>query len=212
MIGIGLAVVFGFGSLFLSKVIFSRRTENVIQGARELQAIMGEAGAAPGASAVSALGCEAAGVLSPEALRALGQRLEDDEAMVVTATDGGAAFRDFVLHDVFYLSIEYWNLQTSLNAGQMAADADGRHTFVIAHEDPGVHNWLDTGGLHEIFALHRWQGLPNDGAAPPQITSEVVPLKDLARALPQGVRTVTATERAAQLERRRREFTRRFEV
>jgi hypothetical protein len=94
----------------------------------------------------------------------------------------------------------------------MIADTDGRYTFVIAREDPGVYNWLDTGGLHEIFALHRWQGLPSDGVALPQITSKVVPLKDLARALPQGVRTVTAAERAAQLERRRREFTRRFEV
>jgi hypothetical protein len=140
-------------------------------------------------------------------------RLKDGEAMVVTATDGGAAFRDFVLHDVFYLSIEYWNRQTSLNAGQMLADTDGRYTFVIAHEDPGVHNWLDTGGLREIYALHRWQGLPDDSATkPPQIESEIVPIKDLARALRQGVRTVTAAERAAQLQRRRREFTRRFEV
>ena len=139
-------------------------------------------------------------------------RLKDGEAMVVTATDAGASFRDFVLHDVFYLSIEYWNRQSSLNAGQMAADADGRHTFVIAHEDPGVHNWLDTGGLHEIYALHRWQGLPRDAAAPPQITSQVVRLKDLESALPRGVRTVTAAERHLQLERRRREFARRFEI
>jgi hypothetical protein len=139
-------------------------------------------------------------------------RLKDGEAMIVTATDGGAAFRDFVLHDVFYLSIEYWHRQTSLNAGQMAADADGRYTFVVAHEDPGIHNWLDTGGLREIYALHRWQGLPSDAVALPQITSEVVALKDLARFLPNGVRTVSAAERAGQLERRHREFARRFEV
>ena len=139
-------------------------------------------------------------------------RLKDREAMVVTATDGGAAFRDFVLHDVFYLSIEYWNRQTSLAAGQMLADTDGRYTFVIAHADPGVHNWLDTGGLHEIFALHRWQGLPRESVALPHITSQVVPLKDLESALPAGVQTVTAVERTAQIERRRREFLRRFEI
>jgi hypothetical protein len=138
--------------------------------------------------------------------------LKDDEAMVVTATDAGAAFRDFVLHDVWYLTIEYWNRQTSLTAGQMAADADGRYTFVIAHEDPGVHNWLDTGGLHESYALHRWQGLPRDEtAATPQITSRVVPFKDLASALPEGVRTIGQAERAEQLARRGRAFLRRFE-
>jgi hypothetical protein len=139
-------------------------------------------------------------------------RLKDHEAMIVTATEAGAAFRDFVLHDLWYLTIEYWNRQTSLTAGQMAADDDGRYTFVIAHEDPGVHNWLDTGGLHENFALHRWQGLPRDETAPtPQITSRVVAFKDLASALPKGVRTVNRAERTEQLARRRREFLRRFE-
>ena len=138
-------------------------------------------------------------------------RLQENEAMVVTATDAGAAFRDFVLHDVWYLTIEYWQRQTSLTAGQMAADDDGRYTFVIAHEDPGVHNWLDTGGLHEIYALHRWQGLPRDESAPlPQITSRVVPLGDFARALPKGVRTLSRTERAEQLARRQRDFLVRF--
>jgi hypothetical protein len=138
-------------------------------------------------------------------------RLQENEAMVVTATDAGAAFRDFVLHDVWYLTIEYWQRQTSLTAGQMVADDDGRYTFVIAHEDPGVHNWLDTGGLHEIYALHRWQGLPRDESTPlPQITSRVVPLSDLARALPQGVRTLSPTERVEQLARRQRDFLVRF--
>jgi hypothetical protein len=94
----------------------------------------------------------------------------------------------------------------------MVADTDGRYSFVIAHEDPGVHNWLDTGGLHELFALHRWQGLPRDAAEPPQISSRVVPLKDLESALPRCVRTVTRSERADQLARRHREFLRRFEV
>ena len=140
-------------------------------------------------------------------------RLKDNEAMIVTATAAGAAFRDFVMHDLWYLSIEYWNLQTSLTAGQMAADEDGRYTFVIAHEDPGVHNWLDTGGLHEIFALHRWQGLPQDAKAPdPQITSRVVALKDVASALPKGVRAISSAKRKEQLARRRREFLRRFEA
>jgi len=138
-------------------------------------------------------------------------RLQENEAMVVTATDAGAAFRDFVLHDVWYLTIEYWQRQTSLTAGQMVADDDGRYTFVIAHEDPGVHNWLDTGGLHEIYALHRWQGLPRDESTPlPQITSRVIPLSDLARALPKGVRTLSRTERAEQLARRQRDFLVRF--
>ncbi len=138
-------------------------------------------------------------------------RLKDHEAMVVTATEAGAAFRDFVMHDVWYLSIEYWNRQTSLTAKQMAADADGRYTFVISHEDPGVHNWIDTGGLYELFALHRWQGLPRDEGVPlPQITSRVVPLRDVESALPKGVRTMNREARTVQLAKRRKDFLRRF--
>lgn len=137
-------------------------------------------------------------------------RLKDDEAMVITASEAGAAYHDFILHDVFYLTIEYWKRQTSLAAGQMAKDADGRCTFVVAHEDPGVHNWVDTGGLYELYALRRWQGLPREGGPEPQITSRVVPLKDIESALPAGVKRVTREERAAQLSQRHRDFWRRF--
>lgn len=137
-------------------------------------------------------------------------RLKDDEAMVITASDAGAAYHDFILHDVFYLTIEYWKRQTSLAAGQMAKDADGRCTIVVAHEDPGVHNWVDTGGLYELYALRRWQGLPRAGGPEPQITSRVVPFKDLDGALPAGVKRVTREERAAQLSQRHRDFWRRF--
>ena len=87
-------------------------------------------------------------------------RLADDEAMIITSTAAGAAYRNFVLHDVWYRSIEYWTRQSSLNNAQMAPNEDGRYTLVVAHRDPGVANWLDTGGLHELYALHRWQGLP----------------------------------------------------
>lgn len=138
-------------------------------------------------------------------------QLKDDEAMIVTATDGGAEFRNFVVHDVWFMSVEFWKQQSSLNAGQMAADADGRFTYVIAHEDPGVHNWVDTGGLYELYALHRWQGLPRGNGAPqPYISARVVKLKCLEEALPRGVKTVTAVQRKRQLERRAQESKRRF--
>lgn len=137
-------------------------------------------------------------------------RLDDHEAMVVTMNDAGAAYHDFVLHDVWYLTVDYWERQTSFAARQMAPDADGRFTVVIAHEDPGVHNWLETGGLHELYALRRWQGLPALGGVAPEITSRVVPLKDVAGALPRGVKTVTRDERVTQLSQRRRDFLRRF--
>ena len=139
-------------------------------------------------------------------------RLSHDEAMIVTSNAAGAAYRDFVLHDVWYRTIEYWERQSSLNNGQMVPDEDGRYTLVVAHRDPGVANWLDTGGLHEVYALHRWQGLPLEGGSPqaPKIQSEVIKLRDLDSKLPAGVRRITPREREQQLERRRSAFQRRF--
>jgi hypothetical protein len=139
-------------------------------------------------------------------------RLADDEAMVITSTSGGAAYRGLVLHDIWYRAIEYWTRQSSLNTAQMVPDTDGRYTFVVAHTDPGVANWLDTGGLGEVFALHRWQGLPLDGSghATPTIRSEVTKRKDLESRLPPGVQRVDTAERKQSLARRLAAYQRRF--
>jgi len=139
-------------------------------------------------------------------------RLADNEAIIITSTSGGAAYRGIVLHDIWYRAIEYWKRQSSLNTAQMVPDADGSYTFVVAHTDPGVANWLDTGGLGEIFALHRWQGLPPEGSghATPTIRSEVIKLKDLESRLPPGVQRFGAAERGQSLERRQAAYQRRF--
>jgi hypothetical protein len=42
----------------------------------------------------------------------------------------------------------YWPRTGTLNMSQMAADNDGSFTSVVAHQDPGVYNWLDTRNPH----------------------------------------------------------------
>jgi len=46
--------------------------------------------------------------------------------------------------------------QTCLSNGTAQPSADGSWTLVVAPQDPGVPNWLDTGGRHEGFMLLRW--------------------------------------------------------
>lgn len=138
-------------------------------------------------------------------------RLADDEALVMTGNSAGAAFRNVVLHDVFFLTIDYWKRQTSLNTSQMAADADGQFTYVVAHQDPGVHNWLDTGGLDELLAVHRWQALPRDEAhEAPTLRCRTVKVKNLEQALPAGVQRISPAGRQEQIARRLAGFRRRF--
>lgn len=139
-------------------------------------------------------------------------RLADDEALIMTANSAGALFRNIVLQDVFFLTVDYWKRTTSLNTSQMVADADGRYTYVVAHEDPGVHNWLDTAGLNELLVVHRWQALPrgSDTGEKPTLTCRTVKLKELGKALPSGIKRISAAERQQQIARRTAGFKRRF--
>lgn len=137
--------------------------------------------------------------------------LKDDEAVVITANGGDAAYRNIVLHDLWLRSLDYRNNLTSFNNAQMAPDADGRFTFVIARQDPGVANWLDTMGLGDVLVLHRWQGFPASGTRQAAaIESKVVKLKHLLSALPAGVRRVSPGERAVQIADRQKAHDRRF--
>jgi hypothetical protein len=91
----------------------------------------------------------------------------------------------------------------------MAADADGRFTFVVSARDPGVHNWLETMGLHELHVSFRWQGISPDNVKAPKIAARRVKLAALA-ALPAGIRRVTMTQRAELLVERQKTYDRRF--
>ena len=57
--------------------------------------------------------------------------LADDEAMIVTANSAGATFRNFVVLDLWFLTLDYWARQSSLNNAQMAPDANGHYTAVV---------------------------------------------------------------------------------
>jgi hypothetical protein len=127
----------------------------------------------------------------------------DDEAMIITASSAGALFRNAVLHDLFMLSVDYWSRTGSLNMAQAAADDDGYYTYVVAHQDPGVHNWLDTGGLRRTIFGHRWQSFPRDGAREtPTIAARVVKFWELESALPRGVKRIDGAGRRNQIAQR----------
>ena len=138
--------------------------------------------------------------------------LADDEAFVVTANGAEAAYRHFVVNDWWYRSIDPWRRQSSLNNAQMVANEDGTFTYVVAIQDPGVHNWIDTGGLHVTYAIQKWQGLPRDmqSERAPRITGLLVKLKDLPNVLPRGTRWLTPDERKKQLAQRAAAYERRI--
>jgi hypothetical protein len=83
---------------------------------------------------------------------------------------------------------------------QVEVDEDGVVRAVVAHEDPGVPNWLETSGYEQGFLLLRYLG--NDSA--PEPSCRVIPFEKLAAALPFPTRTVSKEERASERRTRRR--------
>ncbi|MBU6269431.1 MAG: hypothetical protein KGN34_17930 [Sphingomonadales bacterium] len=138
--------------------------------------------------------------------------LADNRALIVRGNAAGATFRNLTLTDCYHMSIAYWARTSTLNMDQMRADADGDFTYVIAHRDPGVHNWLDTGGLRRCIFGQRWQAFRRDAENPePWLTVREVAFDDLPRELPEGVAMIDSDGRAAQLAARAAGFARRFE-
>ena len=137
--------------------------------------------------------------------------LGEDDALIATANGAGALFRNTMLTDLFHMSINYWSSTSSLNMLQMAPDQDGRFTYVVAHQDPGVHNWLNTNGLLRTIFGHRWQAIPSaHRGETPAIAVRVVKFKDLEKELPAGVARIDAKGRQEQLASRAAGFKTRF--
>jgi len=106
----------------------------------------------------------------------------------------------------YWESMEFAGRQTSLNSSQAVVDADGRFRGVIAHDDPGVHNWIDPEGHADGTIGIRY--LFPDRVTQPCLTR--VPLAELPRLLPPDTRRVSADERRQALERRRRSVQLRY--
>ena len=78
----------------------------------------------------------------------------------------------------FLQMFDYTNRSVSLNRAQTVADDDGRFTMVLAHDDPGVPNWLDTEG--RAFGIVYWRFMLPDGAIETPVGT-VVKLDDVRR-------------------------------
>ena len=126
--------------------------------------------------------------------------LKDDEALIITTNSAGALFRNSVLGDVFFNSLNYWDHTSCLNSAQMAEDETGLFTCVVAHRDPGVHNWLDTTGVRQTLWGQRWQSFPGGVAEEqPTIEARLVKFDDLEKQMPPGVVRIDAVGRHEQI-------------
>jgi hypothetical protein len=127
--------------------------------------------------------------------------IADDEAFVFTTTPEPALYHAVLIGNHWWIALDAARRSGALNTSQARANRDGTITYVVAARDPGAHNWLDTGGLHEGIVQVRWQGTP------PNVTSlekgivdaKVLKLAALKQDLREETIWVTHAERKAQV-------------
>ncbi len=104
--------------------------------------------------------------------------LGPDEALVITSTWPKCRFANVVLWNRFLQTYDYVNRPVARNRSNTMLEPDGSWRMVVAHEDPGVANWIDTEGRPFGIVYWRWF-LPEGDVPTPQ--TEVVRWADLRR-------------------------------
>lgn len=134
--------------------------------------------------------------------------LAPDQALVATVSVPESRYWSLQLYKMAWFELaDLAERQISLNHRQAAIDSDGMLRIVVAHQDPGVANWLDAGGRQTGLLTLRWFWPHGED---PMVDSGVIPVNDVARALADTSPTVTADERVAARRARRAHLAWRF--
>jgi hypothetical protein len=125
--------------------------------------------------------------------------LEDDEALLVeTELPETVRYWSIQSFDAHFSAVDFVFHQSALNGENVRVDADGRVRLVACARDPGVANWIDTGGWPSGGLFWRW----SYASGYPVPTVKKIKLRELNGLLPSTTARVDATERRAMLSRR----------
>jgi hypothetical protein len=135
-------------------------------------------------------------------------QLAPGEALVVDTDVPDARYWSFQLYELgWFRLVDVADRQSTLNHTQVVPDGDGRARVVVSAADPGVPNWLDTGGRPAGLLTFRWFW-PRGGDPAPAV--RVVPAAEVRGALPPDTPAVSPGDRSAALRARRSHLAWRF--
>jgi len=141
------------------------------------------------------------------AAAAMHWRIAPDEALVVSfdAHDGLWMFTN---GGVFMNSMDYLYRPVSITPSRARVDADGHIRLILAHDDPGYANWIDTQGFARgnLTYRHMLEG------APAVLETRLVRRAELAAVLPADSAVVTPAERIVQMRDRFAGVCRRYNL
>ncbi len=105
--------------------------------------------------------------------------LGPDEALVITGRWPSCRFANVSLWNRYLQTYDYAHRPVSRNRANTTLEPDGSFRIVLAHEDPGVPNWIDTEG--RAFGLVFWRYFLAEGDIEAPVAT-VVKLADLRSA------------------------------
>ncbi|HEY3653417.1 MAG TPA: DUF1214 domain-containing protein [Steroidobacteraceae bacterium] len=133
--------------------------------------------------------------------------LEEDQALII----------EFPANDDFWMltnegmfgnSMDFTYRHVSYTPSRTAVDADGKIRFVVAQEDPGYANWVETQGYASGIISFRNVLTRNV----PELTTKLVKTAALSGLMPPASKTVTSEERIRLLRERFHAIKRRYPV
>jgi len=158
-------------------------------------------------------GPDAAAAMGGSASMATSQgflQFAEDEAVVLDWDPAGAKLSCISALDWWFQPIEAHRMQSSLNNFGASVNADGTITAVVAVEDPGIVNWIETNRLRDVLLTGRWQSLPEQPQRQgPKLRARLVKVSELQTALPKGAERCSPQERKERNARRLAAYTRR---
>lgn len=132
--------------------------------------------------------------------------LPPDEAAIIRVRPPCCQYWAVEFGNFWWTSMDYRYRMSNTNCHYAEIEDDGELIVVIAHQDPGLPNWLDTCGYAEGYICYRW--MLSDSAPAPQVTQ--LKAAQLLDHLPSNVKRIDAERRRAQLAARRRGVINRF--
>jgi hypothetical protein len=132
-------------------------------------------------------------------------RLAPDEAMIVE-WDKNDNFWMLTNMGMFMNSMDYLYRPVSYTPSRTSIDGDGKVRMVMAHKDPGYHNWIDTQGFETGAMISR----NIETTKFTDYRTKVVKHAALAKAMPADSAKVTPEERGKLMRERFHAIQRRY--
>ena len=101
--------------------------------------------------------------------------LSEDEALVIEATPPACEHWNFQVNNYWMESLDYRYHRIHTNKHLAHYESDGSVRIVVAHQDPGLPNWLETAGHTSGTMCFRWIGAEEH----PEPRTRVVRLAEL---------------------------------